>query len=555
MKIYTAKKIYTVDNNFTSAQAMAINNGQIIELSNLTELSAKYPEAEIVSDYENDYLYPGFIEPHLHIVATGSMFATLIPVSFTDWTIGSRTYHAVRTPETFKETMIERVAEFKDRDVLVLWGHYEPLHGPLTTAMLDEIDSSRPFAMWGASIHKLILNTKAIEAFKINELPENIFGFLKDEHGKSTGILTEQAMFKVAAEHILAGISPEEIFSGLYSVMNQGRKKGVTTCVDMGVGISMPLQTELGLLNAMDSIPNMPKCRKGYMFGWQKVYEKQDLNAQKTFDFVNTHYLENKDNEVVFPVKSIKFFADGAVSDYEIITKDAFQDNRKTGWLHRFADRTEDTISEDMKLFWDNDYNIAIHTQGDLAHSKVLDSLDYLSQDGNGRNSQMFIQHMGFTDNNFFERVRTMDIKPSASITPYYSYHFYSSWQRDQILPKSCFTQLQRAQSALDAGMLISVNADIPLMPTNPMMGAYIVMSRLDIHDTTVMPEEAISRQNALKAITSAPAKQHLLDNIGSLEAGKFADFTVLDFDWMEDDIERLKTLDAKACFVGGEKS
>ena len=53
MKIYTAKKIYTVDNNFTSAQAMAINNGKIIELGNLTELSAKYPEAVIVSDYEN----------------------------------------------------------------------------------------------------------------------------------------------------------------------------------------------------------------------------------------------------------------------------------------------------------------------------------------------------------------------------------------------------------------------------------------------------------------------------------------------------------------------
>ena len=67
MKIYTAKKIYTVDNNFTSAQAMAINNGKIIELGNLTELSAKYPEAVIVSDYENDCLYPGFIEPHLHI--------------------------------------------------------------------------------------------------------------------------------------------------------------------------------------------------------------------------------------------------------------------------------------------------------------------------------------------------------------------------------------------------------------------------------------------------------------------------------------------------------
>ncbi len=555
MKIYSAKKIYSVNESFTHFNAMAIEGEEIVELDDLSCLMAKYPAAEVITEYENDFIYPGFVEPHLHILGSASMFAALIPVSFTDWTINGRTYKAVRTPEAFVSTMKERVKEFSDRETLVLWGHYEPLHGELTREILDEIDSTRPFAMWGASIHKLILNSKAVEDFKVKDIPDSVWGVIKDVEGHPTGVLIEQAMFKTAVEHIVSKVTPQDMLHSLQSVLEQGRSKGVTTCVDMGIGISMPYEMELKLLEAADAIPTMPKCRKGYMFGWQKVYEGQDLDAQKTFDFVDQHYKSNKEHSTLFPVKCIKFFADGAVSDYEIITKDAFQDNRVTGWLHRFADRTEDTLAEDMSKFWDNDYSIAIHTQGDQAQSKVLDAVDTLSENGKGRDGQMFIQHMGFTDDEFFERVAKMKYKPCASVTPYYSYHFYSSWQKEQILPKSCFKQLQRAQSALDVGMSISLNADIPLMPTNPMMGAYILMTRLDIDGNIVLAEEAISRQDALKAITKVAAEQHGLNKIGTLEKGKLADFTVLEFDWMQDDLAKLTALDAKACYVGGEKA
>ncbi len=121
--------------------------------------------------------------------------------------------------------------------------------------MLDEIDSSRPFGVWGASIHKLTLNSKAIEYYQVNDLPKDTFGFLQDENGKSTGILTEQAMFAIANK-ILGVLTPEQIIQGTQSVLAQGRRKGVTSCIDMGVGIGMPLEAELQLLNALDSIPN-----------------------------------------------------------------------------------------------------------------------------------------------------------------------------------------------------------------------------------------------------------------------------------------------------------
>ncbi len=97
MKIYIAKKIYTADKAFSDHQAMVVDGKKIVELGEATQLMTKYPKAEVNKEFENDFIYPGFIEPHLHTVSTGAMFASLIPASFTEWTIGDRTYPAVRT--------------------------------------------------------------------------------------------------------------------------------------------------------------------------------------------------------------------------------------------------------------------------------------------------------------------------------------------------------------------------------------------------------------------------------------------------------------------------
>lgn len=68
------------------------------------------------------------------------------------------------------------------------------------------------------------------------------------------------------------------------------------------------------------------------------------------------------------------------------------------------------------------------------------------------------------------------------------------------------------------------------------------------------MAHEGITREEGLRTITSVPVRQlSLNDKIGSLESVKYADFTVLEFDWMVEDLADLETLDAKAVFIAGE--
>ncbi|BAJ01657.1 amidohydrolase [Shewanella violacea] len=551
--LFTAKKVYAVDEQFIVHNAIVIEDDKILAVGNFEQLSTQFPAATVNTDFAEQYIYPGFIEPHLHFVSTAAMLGGVVPLSFTEWTVGGKVYPGVRDPETYRNKLIEIIAQEADRELLVVWGHYEPLHGEVTMAMLDAICPSQPLCIWGGSIHKVTMNSACVEKFKVNELDDKMFGKLVDDKDQSTGILIEQAMMYICKTQMFPIIATQEsLFKGLNDVLTMGRRKGVTTAMDMGIGFT-GLETELAILNAADSIPGMPRCRKAYMMNFQSAYTFNDCDHDKAFAFVDEHYRSNQNNPMVIPLRAIKFFADGAVSDYEIMLKEPFKDGRSTGLLYDFEDCNADTMRADMQRYWNKDYNICVHTQGNLAHSMMLDNMFAMQEIKPGRDGQMFIQHLGLTDNDFYERIDKGAVKPCASVTPYYSYHFYTSWKKEDILPDSCYPMMQRARTAIDHGMMVSTNSDIPLMPTNPILATFILMTRLNKEGDVVLGEEAITREEGLRAITSVSAKQHLLDDrIGSLEVGKLADFTVLDFDWMEDDLRLLEELDAHAVFVGG---
>ncbi|MGF1697824.1 amidohydrolase family protein [Vibrio lamellibrachiae] len=555
MKLYTAKKVFTADKDFTVSNAFVVDADQIVKVGEFEHLKEEFPTAEVIADYQDQCIYPGFIEPHMHFITSAVMFSAVTPLGYNDWPMGETLYKGVRTSHEYRDALVELIENQKESELIIAWGHYQPLHGSLDKEYLDSICPDTPLVIWGASCHKMNLNSAAIKAFNVQDIPADTFGMYVDENGQATGVVAEQAMMILATQHLLPKkVTPQGIFKSLSDILMMGRTKGVTTAMDLGLGLT-GVDRELAMLQAADGIPGMPRCRKGYMWHWQSIYMHSDKCLDKSFDFINSHYVDNNGISLTFPLKSVKFFADGAMSDYEVISKHTFTDgSSNNGWMHTFADRSMDTIREDMQLYWDHDYNICIHTQGDLAHDTILDTMYELHENKPGRDGQMFIQHFGLTDDNFFKRVIDGPVKPSASITPYYSYQFNSSWKKENVLTEPFYEMLQRGRSAIDAGMMISANTDVPLMPTNPMLASYILMTRADIDGELVLEQEAVSREEGLRSITSVAAQQHLLgDNIGSLEVGKLADFTVLDFDWLEGDLEELKVLDATAVFIGGE--
>jgi len=112
-------------------------------------------------------------------------------------------------------------------------------------------------------------------------------------------------------------------------------------------------------------------------------------------------------------------------------------------------------------------------------------------------------------------------------------------------------------QSFLKSGCMIPGGSDAPVERGEPMIEFYAAVARKSIRGESGEgwhPEQAVSREQALKMFTTWPAYAAFEENDkGSIEVGKLADFTVLSQDIMKiPEPEILKT-HAVMTVVGGE--
>jgi predicted amidohydrolase YtcJ len=107
------------------------------------------------------------------------------------------------------------------------------------------------------------------------------------------------------------------------------------------------------------------------------------------------------------------------------------------------------------------------------------------------------------------------------------------------------------------AGLVIAGGSDAPVERGEPMIELYAAITRRDLRGFRGdgwHPEQALSRSEALAALTSWPAIAAFEEKSrGSLEVGKLADLTVLSADVMQIPEAQIPTTRCLATIVGGE--
>jgi len=87
-------------------------------------------------------------------------------------------------------------------------------------------------------------------------------------------------------------------------------------------------------------------------------------------------------------------------------------------------------------------------------------------------------------------------------------------------------------RTALDHNIPLAIHSDAPITPIGPLFTAWCAVNRLTCSGRVQGEFERISVDEALYAITMGAAYTLQLDNeTGSIEAGKRADFAVLEDD------------------------
>ena len=109
----------------------------------------------------------------------------------------------------------------------------------------------------------------------------------------------------------------------------------------------------------------------------------------------------------------------------------------------------------------------------------------------------------------------------------------------------------------LDSGAVIASGSDFPVELPNPFLGLYAAVTRQDadgVPDGGWYADQALTRAEALYSFTLGAAfAAHQEDRLGSLEAGKWADFIVVDRDYFEIPVAEIDDIRVLQTWVGGK--
>lgn len=552
LTVFTAKKIITMDPGRPEATAIAVSEGRIVSVGSLESLEPwlrRVPH-EIDHRFAQQVLLPGFIDPHTHLRLSGTYMGLnyVGPIASTD------PQGRPVPPLPDRDAVLDRLralvaganqpADGQAPEPIVAWG-YDPgmQGGHLDRDMLDEISPTIPLWVMCYAPHIVYTNSPMID--RIGVTPDSrVHGLGRYADGRLNGWFIETEAVALASrpvrDHLYAGNF------GRAALKLQGQvavNSGVTTTADMIYGVQSFEKEWADHEEAMAAgelplrvflVPFEPTLRK--RFG-DDLFAFYDTMATRATDQLAVH--------------GVKFINDGSYPSMTLrLTFPGYLDGEQglTGEIP-WAD-----LVDRMMPFWERGIQIHSHANGDETVGMTLDTLAALQKACPRFDHRFTIEHYCISTPAQARRLEALG--GQASVNPYFV-HFRSHIHADSGFGPDRTEATARLGSLRRAGVPFALHSDYNLVvaPMHPLTAAWIAVNRLGWDGTTVQaPGERISVEDALRAITIDAA--FILgkdDMIGSLEAGKWADFAVLGDDPLGVDPKALRDIPILGTVLAGK--
>jgi predicted amidohydrolase YtcJ len=519
--IFEAAKIVTMEPSLPSARFVAVADGIILGLADSVAALEPWTRGRAFTvdrRFAKNILMPGLIDPHVHPVQAAVMLN--IPfVAPDDWVLPSGTYKGAQTPAAYRLRLAEELAK-SDANPFICWGHHQLFHGPIDRAELDRIAPGRAVIIWQRSFHEVIVNSAALKEWGLgSEAAFNAAIAAMDadpDHASfARGVFSETTLPIALAKLRPTIITPEKIRRGMAAMQRMMLTSGVTTISDMGTGIFAGFEIEAQLIKAAFERSGNPS-RVMLMPMANMLAKETDINGW--FDGVEARYASSH----IRVDKRMKMFADGAFFSQSMrMNAPGYADGHIGKWI-----TTPDLVGTQFKRFWDAGFDVHVHVNGDEGLDIVLYGLAALPI---RRGQTITLEHLGFSTEAQNRRIAQMGLMVSAQ--PNYIRVLGDVYAKDGLGPDRAAT-MNRLGSLERKGVPLGLHSDFNMAPIDPLYLAWIASNRITIGGTVKAPEERLSLDKALRAITIEAAQVIGMDAIvGSIAAGKKADFAVLDRD------------------------
>lgn len=512
--VYNAR-VYTADSAFTMASAFAVKDGRFLEVGTSESIRSKYTAPGQV-DAAGQTIVPGLIDAHCHFFQLG-LNQEVIDLA------GTRSF----------EEVLERVLDLRDRNQPAYlygrgwdqndWGVRE---FPDKSA-LDSLFPDIPVALERIDGHALLANQKALDLGGIDATTRVPGGEVLLRDGLPTGILIDNPKNLVLSRWPQPSRAAQ--VRALLAAQAICFENGLTTVNDAGL--------ERAAIELIDSLQQAGALTI-------RVYAMVS-NTPADLD----HYLARGPYETDrLTVRSVKVYADGALGSRGAALKRPYTD--RPGHYGAMITPSED-LAELAGRIASAGFQMNTHAIGDSASVAVLRA--YREALAGAEDPRWKVEHAQIvepSDLEFFGPQVLPSVQPTHATSDMY-------WAENRLGPDRMAGAYAYA-SLLEASGVVVLGTDFPVEQVDPIQTFYAAVTRQDRAGYPAggfMPAQALTREQALKGMTRWAAYSNFEEaDKGSIEAGKWADFTVLSGDLMELPADSLKDVRIRQTFVSGRQ-
>ena len=527
--ILTNGKLLLMDNEFSTADALAISGDRIVLVGSNEEVLQLRGARTRVINLDGRTASPGMIESHIHFTQLGRRIRQLF-------------LNDTRSKEEAIELVRQKVNTLEEGEWLTgagwhtaTWDGNDYPDGEL----LNQVTPDNPVYLTGMSWHAAWVNKIVMEMAGIDkDTPDPVGGIIvrDPETGEPTGVFLE------TAQKLVEIALPKESDEQLKSIIQEANDAAVT----FGITTIHDAQANAREIAAYRNLieNDRLKIRIYLMYHVDEFGDDFDLLMDKPIE-VGSY--ENR-----LTLRTLKIFSDGALGARGAALHKPYSDDPTSSGLLR---DNATTIKSVIGKAFNAGYQVAYHAIGDRANHLVLDAYQKELEARDASNVRPRIEHAQILSLDDLPRFGSLGV--IASMQPL---HFSLDQQfAEARLGKKRMDGAYAWRSLIDSDAKIIFNSDAPFSPvqhSDPLIGIYAADTRRALNGDSFVEEkdQRLTRREAIESFTIHPAYAAFEEKIkGSLQVGMLADIAIWSNDISLIPAEALLNTEAVMTIIGGE--
>lgn len=511
------------------AEAVAVRGGKIVAVGSASDVAGLKTTNTKVVDLDGRTLLPGFIDPHQHTCFVALFAELLADVGYTKYPTRAELMAGLKALD----------AKLKPGEWLLAYDFDNLLQGgDLSMAELDGISKDRPILVWYINMHDGAANSAA---FRIAQVPDDVgvlpggghFG--RDANGKFNGLIYEESALLKFVPHALPKITPAIFEKALTDYFKMSAALGNTTTHEPGT--VQPAWIE-GLLKLTAS--GTGRLSASLQYDEMKAgdaYKAYGRGAQASL-FPNSR----------FSLFGIKIIGDGSNQTKTGAQTIPYLGTDQKGSPNYPPAELKTMVAAVKAAGWP----VQIHCNGDATIDYALDAIEaaYGANPTSGINR---IEHSTLARPDQLKRMKALGVQPTFLMNHVF---FYGAAYRDQLFGPERAAFMDPAGACVREELPFTLHTDGPCSPLGSLRLIQTAVTRRCVVDNSIVgPDQAISVEEAIRAVTSQAAAQiGQADRIGTLESGKEADLVILEQDPFSVAPDEIMNIKVSQTWVGGEQ-